>query len=370
MDHGVVHAQGVNLVQTLLQTALDAVGEAEAQRQMAGRVLVEQRVVEQDAALADRRRIRNQRSLAQIGGAFVHVDELAQQRLVLFRVPFDGFALMEADPEILDQLPVVAQGLAGVDDTLRAVAAGRSEALFRGHVRIEFDALAARFAAAGKQAFRDEPHREICTVSGLIDQFFDAESVQVSAALPQVAVVLLPSLDGVTQRAGGLQDLFPEFFHRLARPQSGEQFLRPLLAGDGGDGPLVIALHRVAVGLDDLAGHLHALAHLSDVDALQPVRVVAHQEDAAHGQVFGIVLPARLHVVGHRAQRLDGLVAVGQFFQGLIVPVHHDLLRLQTVAFLCHHRRELREFQSGTDVDLLALLYVDPHAGDQFRVFS
>ena len=337
---------------------------------MASRVLVEQRVVEQDAALADRRRVGNQRSFSQIGGAFVHIDELAQQRLVLFRVPFDGFALMEADPEVLDQLPVVAQGLAGVDDALRAVAAGRGEALFRGHVRVELDALAARFAAAGKQAFRDEPHREIGAVSGLVDKFFDAESVQVSAAFPQVAVVLLPGLDGVAQRAGGLQDLFPQFFHGLTRPQSGEQFLPPFLARNGCDGPLVVALHRIAVGLDDLAGHLHALAHLGDVDALQAVRVVAHQEDAAHGQVFGIVLPAGLHVIGHGAQRLDGLVAVGQLFQELIIPVHHDLLRLQAVALLRHHRRELGEFQPGADVDLLALLHVGAHAGDQFCVFS
>ena len=53
VDHGIVDAQRAALVQRLILEILDGVGKAHAQRQMAGGVLVEQRVVEQDAGLRD-----------------------------------------------------------------------------------------------------------------------------------------------------------------------------------------------------------------------------------------------------------------------------------------------------------------------------
>ena len=58
--------------------------------------------------------------------ALVHGDELGQQVVVYLRVPLDGLALVEADPEAVDQLALIAQGLGGVDDALgHAASSGR-----------------------------------------------------------------------------------------------------------------------------------------------------------------------------------------------------------------------------------------------------
>ena len=51
----------------LVLKVVDGVGKAHAQRQMAGGVLVEQRVVEQQAGLADGAVVGHQGALAQIG---------------------------------------------------------------------------------------------------------------------------------------------------------------------------------------------------------------------------------------------------------------------------------------------------------------
>ena len=53
VDHGLVDAHVVKLFKGVLVVVLDAVGKSAAQSQMAGGVLVEQSLVEGDAALTD-----------------------------------------------------------------------------------------------------------------------------------------------------------------------------------------------------------------------------------------------------------------------------------------------------------------------------
>ena len=69
MHHGIVDALGTALVERVVLKILDRVGKAHAERQMAGGVLVEQRVVEQQAGILDRGVIGNERALAEVGSA-------------------------------------------------------------------------------------------------------------------------------------------------------------------------------------------------------------------------------------------------------------------------------------------------------------
>ena len=111
VEHGIVDAQGAALLQGHGLVALDRIGKAHAQRQMAGGVLIEQGVVKQQAGFGDRGVHGDERTFAQIGGAFVHRDHLLQQRLILLCLYLDGLAVFEADGKVLDQLALIGQRL-------------------------------------------------------------------------------------------------------------------------------------------------------------------------------------------------------------------------------------------------------------------
>ena len=335
---------------------------------MAGRVLIEQRVVEQQAGLADGGVVGYQRALAQIGTALVHGDELGQQVVVLLRVPLHGLALVESDPEAVDELTLIAQGLGGVDNALRLAAHGGDKALLRGDIGVEDDALQALFAAAAELGLGDHAHLKIGAVGALVAQLPDVQAVEVGAAVVHILVVGVPVGHGVAlQRTAGGQDSLPQLLHRLGLPQVGEQLLGPRLAGYGGDAPLVLVLDLVAVLLDDGVLALLALGHLLLIDAVETVRVLAEQVDAA-GDGVHIVLPARLLVVIQLGQGGQRAVAEVQLLEGLVVPVHHHLLGLALIALLHQHLHELRLIQLGGDKDLLPRLDVDAAAGDEAGV--
>ena len=141
VDHGVIDAQGAALGQGLVLKVVNGVGKAHAQGQMAGGVFVEQRVVEQQSGLADGTVVGHQGALAQIGAALVHSDKLGQQVVVLLGVPLHSLARVEANPELVDELPLIAQWLGGVDDTLGLAPLGGDEALLGGDIGVEDNAL-------------------------------------------------------------------------------------------------------------------------------------------------------------------------------------------------------------------------------------
>ena len=67
VDHGIVDAQLLALLQCLVVVVADGIGEAAANSQMAGCVLIEQGVIEQNAAFADGALLGNQSALAEVG---------------------------------------------------------------------------------------------------------------------------------------------------------------------------------------------------------------------------------------------------------------------------------------------------------------
>ena len=267
MDHGFVDAQVPALLQRPALEILDAVREALAQRQMAGGVLVEQGLVEQQAAPADGRIVGHQRALAQIAAALVHGDHLGEQGLVLLCVPLHRLALLKTDPEILDQLALIAQGLGGVDDALRLSLHGGGEALLRGHVGVEGHAADGILAAAAEPALRDQTHGEVRAVGAGVAELFNAHGVEPVTVGLKGGVVGFPFRHRILPDPAGVQDRLPELLHRLRGPQLREHLLGPGLAGNRGDAPLIFVLHLIPVGLDDGIAGLLGLGDLGLVDA-------------------------------------------------------------------------------------------------------
>ena len=158
--------------------------------------------------------------------------------------------------------------------------------------------------------------------------------------------------------------MLPQLFHGGGASQLRKQLLGPRLAGHGGDAPLILVLHGVAVGLGDGIALLLSLGHLHLIDPLEAVGILADKVDTA-GNGVHIVLPAGFLIVLHLTQGGQGTVAVVKLLQGLVVPVHHHLFGFALIALLHQHFHEFRLIQLGFDKNLLARLDVDAGAGNQ-----
>ena len=77
----------------------DRLRDRRAERDVRGGVLVEERVVEDEAGLSDPRAAVDERDLAEPRGAVVARDVRADQVLALVGVDLDRAAVLEADPE-------------------------------------------------------------------------------------------------------------------------------------------------------------------------------------------------------------------------------------------------------------------------------
>ena len=280
-----------------------------------------------------------------------------------------GLAALKADGEILDELALVGQGLGGVDDALGFAPHGRDKDLLRGDVGVKEDVVQRIFTAALEFSLWDHADPQVRAVAALVDQRFNVQAVEIGAAGSQIVVVGFPGCNGVLVDAGSVQDRLPQLFHRLGLAQVGEQLFRPGHTGHSGDTPLVLVLELVPVGLDDLVLGLLGLGHLLLVDALHAVRVLGNQVDAA-GDLVDIVLPAGFLPVGDSAQVFLTAPADLDLVQRLIAPVHDDPFGTGAVALLRHHLDEFRLIQLSGDKDLLALLHVDAHGGNEFGIAS
>jgi len=369
VHHRVVDAELAAFVQRAVLVIPDGVGEAHAERQVARGIFIEQRVVEEQAGFADGRVVGDERALAEIAAALVHGDDLGQKRLVFLRVPFLSPALMEADPEAVDQLALVGQGLGRIDDALGLTAHRGNEALLRGNVRVEIDVLQAHLAAAAELRFGNHADCEIGAVGARVVQGADREPVQVAAALGQILVVLLPGRDGVIRHAARRKNGLPQLFLGLRRAQLREELLGPGPARHGRDAPLIFVLDLIAVFFHDGIPLLLGLGHLLLIDAAQTVGILGEQIDAA-GDDIDIMLPACLFVVGELGHGGKTLAADVDFLQRLILPVHNDLFGAEPVTFLHNHFDELRLVQFRKNKDFLPLLDIDTALSDEPCVFS
>ena len=292
---------------------------------------------------------------------------MLQEFLVLLCVDLYGLTTLKADGEVLDELSVIGQGLGRVDDAFSLALLGGDKAFLCGNVGVKIDALEGGISATLELAQFHHANTEVGSVGATVFQGLNAQGIQIVATLTQILVVLLPGLNGIVVYTGSGENGLPQLLDGLCLAELGEQLLGPCGTGNSGDAPLIFVLHLFAVGLNDLVASLGGLGHLLLIDTLESVGILGYQVNTA-GQLIGHVLPACFLVVVHVGKGLVGTPAIGQLGQGLIVPIHNDLLCAGTVAFLYYHVYEFGLIQIGVDKDLLALLYIDAYGCDQLCI--
>ena len=374
-DHEVGVVSGVvdaDLVQLLLGhalKALDALVEAEAEREMARGVLIEERVVEEQTGLVDRGLLRHERDLAEIVTALVHADDLLENVLPLFGLDLHGAALFKPDGEVLDELALVGERLCCVHDTLGGAAVGRGKDLLGRHIGIVNDALHGRVASGVELSRRDEADFEVRAVRGAVMQLPEMETVQILAARLEIAVVRFPVGDGVLAvGAGGIENILPELLHGGALAELGVDLLRPRFARHGGNAPLVLVVYGVPVGLGNL-DTLGKRLEIFRVDAAQSVGILGLDENT-HRQTIYHVLHPRLFPLARLGQIAQLHVARGELGELGVIPVNGDAARAGLIALLREHLDELRLVESGEKAHLLTLLYVGADAHDELRILA
>ena len=279
-------------------------------------------------------------------------------------------ASLEADPEVLDQLTVVAQGLGGVHDAFGFAAHRRRVALFARDVGVERQTVDRGLLPAEEGPLRNHADGQIGAVVAFIVQLGDTEAVEVDAAVVKVLVVCLPRGYGIVAVGAGCgQDRVPQLSDGLVLSEARKDLLCPGLARDGGDAPLLFVFHLVIVRLHDRPATLVGFCDLALVHALQTVGVRRDDADCA-GQSIHVVLQTGLFPFFHRAERFHSLVAHVELVKRLMAELHRHLSRSGLVAFVHEQLHELRLVELAVDDHVLPLLDVHAHAGDQARVIA
>ena len=357
----------------MILVPLDDIGKAVTQRQMAGGVLVKQRVVEQHPGLIDRAFKGHQRALTEVRRTLVHADHLPQQGLVLLRVNLHRLAVLKADPEVFDQLAVVGKRLGRVDNAVRHALLRRGKHLLGGHIRVVEKPFFTQqlLRAPHKERVVQQSDPEIGAVRGPVLQSGQPQAVEIVTTGVEIVVVRLPCGNRIVVllHTDGVKDFLPQHFHRLSAADSGEHLFCPRRTRNSGNAPLVPVFHLIAEGLDDLIARLRGLCALGLIDPLQTVRIIGFQINTDRER-FHLVLQLFDLPILHLRQRGHRAGLQIELGQRLIRPVHNNLPGAAPIALLCNQASEFRLFDRSQNDDILPLLNLAALGSDQTRVFS
>ena len=178
MRVALVHAVREELLLRHVEAAGEALGKAHAQGEVAARVLVVERVVEQDAALADGRILGDERALAETTGVLVRVHDLLEHLVAALCPVLHHATALEAQPEVSDDLTGVHQGHGGEDNPVRAGAVRRGEDLLGRDVGEVAHAVDRGRRASLPDAAAVEPDREVGAVRSAIVQPVEGVAVE------------------------------------------------------------------------------------------------------------------------------------------------------------------------------------------------
>ena len=136
------------------------------------------------------------------------------------------------------------------------------------------------------------------------------------------------------------------------------EFIRPILEGltDWSE----TTLHDVVMEAIPASG-------MKNATVLWPLRIAVTGRAATPGGAFEM-----LYLLGkdESMKRLDAAMADVIFFKGLIAELHVHLARAALVQLIGYHGDEFGLIQTGVQDDVLTLLGIDAHAGDQLSVFA
>ena len=168
MDHALVAAARRDLVGSELVAVDEALGVALSERDVAGGVLVEQGIEEQEAAFRDRRGMRHQGDLAKSAGAVVAVEHFLEHVLAARGLRLNDPSRLEPDRNAVDQRALIGEGLGADDMAIDPARMGGREHLFRRDVRIAGDPVLRRRRAALPRMAVGESDRQIRARPGIM----------------------------------------------------------------------------------------------------------------------------------------------------------------------------------------------------------
>jgi len=351
---------------------VDAVGAS--QRQVTGGVLVDQRVVEEMSTLGDGRRERHQRHLAEVGCAFVGLDQLLERGLALPRADPGHAALLEGQAEVLQQGAAVAERDRGAHHAVHLVAVGQGEDLLGRQVGDELDAVLGMLAGADPPVTARQADGQV-GAWGLVVQGAVLLGGQIIGVLEQGLDVLLPGRHGVgTVGAGDLEDGAPQFVVGLVARQVGEDLDGPVGRGGGHHQPVDSVARHAQADRGELfeVGLLHRADPLG-VQVAQQVGVV--RADGQHGVALFDHVHQRADVrIGVLAEAAFGRVLHTGADQLLVVPQHVHVAGARLIGLACHRAHQRGGMQRHparggvVDDQALTLAQVQAHVDDQLGV--
>ncbi len=248
-----VQPVGVQLFARHPLAARDALRIRLAEGEVAGDVLVVERVVEQQAALADRAVVGHERDLAEIARAVVHRNGGVEHVLAARGPRLDDAPVPDGEADVLDDAAVVHQRQRGTDRTVHAGFERRGEDLLRWQIGDEADARG-RFGVAHRpEMILRQLDGEVGAEGVGVVQTLEVQRVELFSARGQQRDMLVPALrrPPVAGNANGGENRVPKGIYRRLLFERGEHLPRPRGNGRAYDAP------RKAVG------HLQAVEGLS-----------------------------------------------------------------------------------------------------------
>src|SRR5690606_9723573 len=130
MRQAVVQSLRCELLLRHRLAALNREGIGAADGEMVGCILVEQRIVENDPRIRNRRLMRNKRYLAEVARTSVRIKQPLKRLCALLRRIIDDLPVLERQGEAIDQITVVVEWLRAAYRAVHAAALRRSKHFF------------------------------------------------------------------------------------------------------------------------------------------------------------------------------------------------------------------------------------------------
>ena len=227
MDDTVVATARRDLVLAHRLTAVDGGGIAAPHGDMTGGVFVKERVVEQNPAFRDRRGVRHQCHFAQPRSPIVAANLFLQQGLTGTGQSLDRASTLEFHFDIVDQIALQCQRLAGPNDTVHSGRMRRGENLLGWNVWNAFDAVLRRDRPAQPPVALGQTDDQIGALGPEV-QRVEGLPVQPADALCQSrGMVPPPGRRVVARYARHSEYRLRQFFGRLRLGQLGKHSRRP-----------------------------------------------------------------------------------------------------------------------------------------------
>ena len=261
---------------------------------------------------------------------------------------------------MLDDHAVAHQGHRGDEFSVRRAAVGRTEHLFRRHVRRKSDSVRARLHRAGKEITVRHADGEVRSQRVDVMEGFNLFFVQDPAARHQFFLMRPPAGDRIALiHAHGLMEIFPLLFQRLLLGQRGKHLFRPSEIGISRQAPARFVLGRGFAEADQrLSRRAGSRGNLLRVEPLVQPGLV--RNDAEISALFTEnEIAGSDQIIGHLGERLFALILITQLGEFSRAPEHDDALRAPLVSRARGFLRQIAAFDGTGDREGFAMLQID-----------